>query len=229
MAKQEESEVKVPKLGDTHWHEYAMSFFAEDELKDSRPNVAGLRRVCSVLLGDILESEPVQIFPVAGNGYGRATVQWRIRIKFSDDTVRTFGDVADVFAENVDPLFMNYAVATAGTRAEARAIRKALQLKVVAAEEVCEKPRPNQESVFYTEKSTVTPQVEMISPEQKKLLDTKLKKANINGMKFINSGEGKYVSINKVTREQAAAMLLHLQKLNPIPDELKGYEPDWMG
>lgn len=220
MAKQEGSE--IPAMSDPAWHQYAMGFFTEDELKDSRPNVAGLRRVVSLLLGDIIESEPVQIFPVAGNGYGRATVQWRVTIKFSDGTFRKFGDVADVFAENVDLLFMNYAVATAGTRAEARALRKALQLKVVAAEEVCDKQKTA------SPKLEEEVEVELATPEQKKLLDNKFRKADVNGLTYINSGEGKYASIHKVRKDQAAAMINHFSKLSSIPDSWKGYDPNWM-
>ena len=51
----------------------------------------------------------------------------------------TFCDVADSWEGNTDDMFCVYSTATAATRAEGRALRKALRLRVVAAEEVTKK------------------------------------------------------------------------------------------
>jgi len=50
-----------------------------------------------------------------------------------------YSEVADSWEGNTDDMFCAFAVAIASTRAEARALRKALKIKGVAAEELTKK------------------------------------------------------------------------------------------
>ncbi len=130
-----------PIYGSEDWADFVMSQFQKGEVFDNdgltTVSCAGLRRVAQKLLGSIVVSEPSHVFPASGEGAGRATVAWRVVIDWmGSGQLRTFGDVAGVWYGNTDPMFADYPEATAATRAEGRALRKALGVKCVSSEEV---------------------------------------------------------------------------------------------
>ena len=76
----------TPQITSLEWNDYVMSLFEEDELIENRPLSAGLRRVSELVLGRIVSSGPVQVFPPKeDNGIGRATVVWKV--EFEDGTM----------------------------------------------------------------------------------------------------------------------------------------------
>lgn len=216
-------EVKVPDYLSPEWDAYAMSHFAPNELVDGYPNAAGLRRVAELLLGPIVKSGPTQVFPSEGNGPSRATVVYTVVFEWGGPGgfIREYSEVADVWHGNTDALFCGYAVATASTRAEGRALRKALKLKKCSAEELSK----NDVAKIVAEET-----VEKISNEQISFIDSKCKKLDINVVAFINSGEKQYSSIYDVTRETAAKMIKKLTELTndktKIDESIKVYT-DW--
>lgn len=148
-------ETKIPLRTDVEWHNYVMGLFDESELYDGMPLVAGLRRVSQLVIGPIISSKPVQVFaPTDVDHMGRATVVYEVQFQKPkaeekvkkgeavsvlsswNDNVLTFADVADCFEGNADDLVALHPAATASTRAEARALRKALGLTCVSAEEL---------------------------------------------------------------------------------------------
>jgi hypothetical protein len=204
------------------WDSYVMEQFAPNELMDGHPNTAGLRRVAELLLGPIVESGPTQVFPSEGNGPTRATVVFSITFDWGDSgKTRKYSEVADVWHGNTDAIFTAYAVATASTRAEGRALRKALKLRKCAAEELTK----NDVAKIVAEET-----VEKISNEQISFIDSKCKKLDINVVAFINSGEKQYRSIYDVTRETAAKMIKKLSEFTNdktlIGESIKVYT-DW--
>jgi hypothetical protein len=117
------------------WHNQVMALFKEDELVDGMPKVAGLRRVSELLYGCPTFSGPTEVFPSTDpNGPGRATVVFCVQFEHA-----TYQDVADSWIGNTDDAFAVYGVAMASTRAEARALRKALGLHGAAFEEITSK------------------------------------------------------------------------------------------
>lgn len=205
-------------ISSPEWHEHVMSLFTEDELADGKPKITGLRRVANQLLGAIVVSRPVQIFPVQEEGYGRATVSYEIVIHREDGERLTFGDVADCWSQNTDQAFLAHAVATACTRAESRTLRKALYLKVLSAEET-------KEGVVVSFEAGEEP----IYQSQIQLIDSKCGDMNIDVLLFINTF-GDYKTIDYVSRSQAGKMI---QKLNnydkdeQIPEDIMGYKKGW--
>ena len=198
-------EKTIPDYLSPEWDAYVMSQFGPSELMDGHPNAAGLRRVAELLLGPILKSGPTQVFPSEGNGPTRATVVYSVTFSWkADGTVREYSEVADVWHGNTDALFCGYAVATASTRAEGRALRKALKLKKCSAEELSK----NDVAKIVAEET-----VEKVSNEQISFIDSKCKKLDINVVAFINSGEKQYRSIYDVTRDTAAKMIKKLTEL----------------
>jgi hypothetical protein len=221
----QDSDKEIPSYNSVEWHDYVMSHFTPEELIDGHPKTNSLRRVAGLILGDIISSKPVNVWPVEGNGVGRATVVWEVVFKWKLDgekAYRTFGDVCDTWEGNTDDLFLAHAVATAGTKAEGRALRKALNIRALAAEELCKKDVRK----FIADQITTE---ERITSEQKNLINVKCKKLDIDVIKFINSGKKNYRSIHEVSKETAKAMIKNLNEysVENVPENIKGYQEDW--
>lgn len=236
--KQEESEVDMtmPAYGSKEWSDYIMSKFEHGELFDGNPTCAGLRRVAENVLGSIVSSRPSQVWPSTDtNGPGRATVVFEVVINWMDSgEFRTFAEVSDVWHGNTDDLFCAHPVATASTRAEGRALRKALKVKCLAAEELAKK-----DIVSIVRQSVNADkgidgewnEEDAISLPQINFIDTKCKQLDINVMGFVNAGVEHYGSIAEVSKQTASKMLSTLNeyqtKNKSIPEKLLGYDSNW--
>ncbi len=136
---EDKMEEPIPDMSDPSWSDYVLNQLTEEEKYNGNPTTDGLRRIVVKLLGPIVRSMPIIAqCPNRDNG-NHATIGWEIAIKYQDNPmdIRTFGDVADVYSENTDALFAKHPSATASTKAEGRALRKALQLRhTLAAEEI---------------------------------------------------------------------------------------------
>lgn len=223
-----------PSMFSDEWNEFVMAHFHRNELIDGNPICAGLRRVAEFLLGDIVESGPEQVFPATdGSGPDRATVVFKVVFDWMNSGQhRVFKEVADVWHGNTDDLFCAHPVATASTRAEGRALRKALKLRCLAAEELAKKDIVSivQESVKKTPTSGEYEVDQSISTQQVQFIDTKCKQLDIDVMLFINMGSGDYANIGQVTRDSAKKMIKFLngyQNGEPIQESIKGYKTNW--
>ena len=221
----------TPNVTDPEWNDYVLSLFVNSEMYDGRPLCAGLRRVAELLLGRIVSSRPTQVFPPSGGDeIGRATVIWEII--FEDGS--TFSDVADCWEGNTDDTFCVFNTATAATRAEGRALRKALRLKTVAAEEMTSK---NTASIVKSISQTKRVETEgeyddsyRMSDAQANFIDSKCKQLNLDVGQFFNE----VFSINvkrKVDKRQASDAIKKLndfqQDKGLIPDTISAYVADW--
>jgi hypothetical protein len=227
MDKQKES--NAPDMLSPEWNDYVLQFFTDKELIDGNPLTAGLRRVAEMLIGEIISSKPVDVQRIeTGDPIGKTTVTYEVQflVKSGDrEYVKTYADVSDVWAGNTDDLFAVHAPATASTKAEGRALRKALKLRVVAAEELCKKDV----SQYLSQQSSQLE--ERIKPEQVKYVDINCKKLDIDVIKFINSGEKVYNSVYEVKRDTAAKMIEMINKIKrgdqKLNEDIKGYKQDW--
>jgi hypothetical protein len=227
-----------PSYGSKEWHTHVMSFFDDSELIDGSPTCAGLRRVAEEILGDIVYSGPCQVFAATDpNGPGRATVVFEVVFEnwLGSSQTRTFKEVADVWHGNTDDLFCAHPVATASTRAEGRALRKALKIKCLAAEELTRK-KDVEAVVKATVKidSATTGELndkDKISSAQINFLDKKCSELNINVWSVLNSGSKKYANINEVSKKEASNVLTMINDFQnnskACPDSLKGYDKNW--
>ena len=214
------------------WNDYVLGLFDESELYDGRPLCAGLRRISELLLGRIVVSRPTQVFPpTEGDTIGRATVIWEV--VFEDGSI--FSDVADCWEGNTDDTFCVFNTATAATRAEGRALRKALRLKTVAAEEMTKKNTASiVRSISQTKAMEATEgeydDSQRMTDPQANFIDVKCKQLNLNVAEFFKE----VFDINvkrKVDKGQASSAI---QKLNDfqqdkslIPDSITAYLSDW--
>lgn len=214
-----------PDFNSPDWHEFVMKQFQPDELVEGNPTTEGLRRVVSILLGDIIESSARCINAPCPNNNFSATIEHTIKINWTEQDsfggdVRTFTEIADVNSMNCDTVFRKYPSATASTRAEGRALRKALKLKhVIAAEEKGDDTSDTDEGFA------------PINSQQIMLLNHMCKKNNINVIKFINIGENKYNKIDEVGYNTAVKMVGVLNEYvndkSKISEDIKGYKSDW--
>lgn len=149
--KDEKEPENLPKFGDKNWHDFVMKEFSSYELvsEPKIPTVDGLRRVVEKLVGSVVESYPEVIqAPRLTNKTGinkktlekvvfleLAVVKWTVVIDCFDGNIRKFSDVGTVYLNNTDWDFARHPTETAATKAESRALRKALRLRTISAEE----------------------------------------------------------------------------------------------
>ena len=224
-----------PSMFSDEWNEFVMAHFHQNELIDGNPICAGLRRVAEYLLGDIIESGPEQVFPATdGSGPDRATVVFKVVFDWMNSgQQRVFKEVGDVWHGNTDDLFCAHPVATASTRAEGRALRKALKLRCLAAEELAKKDIVSivQESVKKTPTSGEYEADTSISSQQIQFIDNKCSTLDIDAFAFINMGNSSFSSVSEVTKDSAKKMIKVLNNYQnnsgDIPSSIRGYKVNW--
>lgn len=129
----EEAETR-PQMTDPKWTDYVLDLFEDKELDNGMPKADALRRVAELVLGPFNSYTHIEQTPTIENA-GRATVL--VELEFLTGYKQRFSGAADVFSGNTAREYAVHAVATAETRAEGRALRKALRLtKVLTAEEL---------------------------------------------------------------------------------------------
>lgn len=133
-----DEEVKVettPAKYTKEWHDHVMSLFITDELQDGKPKCDGLKRVAQLLFGPIRDIS----ITVHGVTIGWAAVTAKVSFgnvgAFDDDGYFAVSGSADASSSNVDAPYNNHPLAVAETRAIGRALKTALGLQVLVAEE----------------------------------------------------------------------------------------------
>jgi hypothetical protein len=226
----EAPQTKTVTPNDLDWTDHVLGLLSEDEKISGNPTTDGLRRIfekalnCRVLasVSDVVQTpEP--------NNEKRATVVHSITYFLNEgardqpelNTV-TINGAADVFWGNCDKIYRNYPVAVAETRAEGRALRRALKLrKVVAAEELAKdvEDHPDQDSVT------------KITNNQINFIDVMAKRLNINVSKLLESNALESKNIYALSHEDAVTVIRllskHQQNIIEIPDDLLGFNNEW--
>jgi hypothetical protein len=226
----EAPQTKTVTPNDLDWTDHVLGLLSEDEKISGNPTTDGLRRIfekalnCRVLasVSDVVQTpEP--------NNEKRATVVHSITYILNEgardqpelNTV-TINGAADVFWGNCDKVYRNYPVAVAETRAEGRALRRALKLrKVVAAEELAKdiEDHPDQDSVT------------KITNNQINFIDVMAKRLNINVSKLLESNALESKNIYALSHDDAVTVIRllskHQQNITEIPDDLLGFNNEW--
>jgi hypothetical protein len=228
----DEIRLEGPHRTSPEWNDWVMSLFEESELFDGRPVCAGLRRVAELVLGPILSSKPVQVFPpTSGDEIGRSTVVWEVIFHSG----RVFGDVADCWEGNTDDTFCVFGTATASTRAEGRALRKALGVKTVAAEEMTSKNTASMAKEISNKKRNSSTEGEYdnsgrMTDPQANFIDLKAKQLDVNVTEFFKTVFKLNVS-RKIDKKQASDAIEKLNEYqgdkSSIPDSIISYQSDW--
>ena len=218
---EEVDEVQPPNYYSHDWHNYVMSHFQEDELVNGFPKIDGLRRVAELLLGDIIETGPTKLESSGQHAF--CVYQIRFDWKMSEGHYKVFTASGGSSKENTDDLFSIYPECIAETRAEARALRRALKIRIAAADEIKNVKMAKQPQV--TSSTGEWSENELISSTQRKFLEKKCAQLEIDLMKFVNNGKSKYNSVDEVTKDTATKMItainLYQQNIEQIPPLLK--------
>lgn len=220
---------KVPNIYDIEWTDYILNMLSDDEKIAGNPTTDGLRRIfekainCTIIH---INTDVVQA-PNPDNEK-RATVVYRMDYVLNDESTpeeikfRSVTGAADVYWGNCDKIYRNHPVAVAETRAEGRALRKALRLrKVVAAEELSKDIEDNPDSGT----------VNKISNNQINFVDVMAQRLNINVVKLLQIKNLPHDNIYSMTHEQAVDLIRLLSKyqqnMSEIEDSIIGYTNDW--
>lgn len=227
--KQSDDIIKIPSINDIDWTEYVLGLLSDDEKIKGNPTTDGLRRIfeialnCSVIGAD---SEVVQA-PSPDNEK-RATVTHKLTFVLNDVSVpeeskyRSVSGAADVYWGNCDKIYRNHPVAVAETRAEGRALRRALKLrKVIAAEEMAEEidDHPDANSV------------NKITNNQINFIDVIAQRINIDVKKLLQSNNLDHENLYNLHHEDAVNIIRLLsryqQSVSDIPENILGYSSEW--
>jgi hypothetical protein len=227
--KKNEEEITIPNINSLEWSDYVLSLLSDDEKIEGNPTTDGLRRIFEIAMNcTIISAESVVVQSPCPNNEKRATVAHHLTYVLNGKEVcpetkkRTVSGTADVYWGNCDKIYRNHPVAVAETRAEGRALRRALRLrKVVAAEELAKniEDDPNGENV------------NKISEQQINFIDVMAKRSNINLKELLLDMSINSSNIKSVTHDRAVEIIRelskHQQNLKDIPSKLVGYENEW--
>ena len=235
MSKEKETKVvkeeksKIPSINDLEWTDHVLELLSDDEKINGNPTTDGLRRVFEIALNcTVIGSESSVIQSPSPDNEKRATVvhciSFVINNESQDDAIkyRSVSGAADVYWGNCDKIYRNHPVAVAETRAEGRALRRALKLrKVVAAEELAKE----------IEDDPDRGNVSKISSNQINFIDVMSKRLNISVVELMNSLAIVNDNIHNISHDDAVTVIKelskHQQKTTEIPQDLIGYQPTW--
>lgn len=212
------------------WNDYVLSLFTDDEkiIEDDKTvvHVHGLRRVARLLLGPTSFSGPTQVFPSTDPSTpGRATVVYTITFMSGE----SYSEVADCWHGNTDDGFLVYTVAMASTRAEARALRKALNIKAVSLEEITKKDvkqiaQTTSKAASANKPTDGDTSQEKATDPQMNLIDSLCQRNKIDKDKFFSKeldirSDG---FVSKSTASKAIDLLqAFFKKVEEIPEDIK--------
>lgn len=225
----ENKEVTVTP-NDLEWNDYVLGLLSDDEKINGNPTTDGLRRIFEIALKCRLIASTSQVTQSPSpDNEKRATVVHSLMYRLnpeSDDpngiNTLTVDGSADVYWGNCDKIYRNHPVAVAETRAEGRALRRALRLrKVVAAEELATN----------VEDDVMGDSVGKITSNQVSFMDVIAKRLNVNVIKLIESMNFPSDNIKNLTHDNAVSIIRELSKLqqsvDSIPDNIKTYDQNW--
>ncbi len=223
------TEQKVVTPNDLEWTDHVLSLLSEDEKISGNPTTDGLRRIFEIALDCVItdSSSSVVQSPSRDNEM-RATVIHSLTYVLngletdSPTKYRSVSGAADVYWGNCDKIYRNHPVAVAETRAEGRALRRALKLrKVVAAEELAKEieDHPDKDSVS------------KITNNQINFMDVLSKRLDINVIKLLEKLDYSTKNIYSIeyTHAVEVSKLLssYQQDVSSIPEDIRGYDPNW--
>lgn len=226
--KQEEKKITC---NDIEWSDYVLGLLSDDEKINGNPTTDGLRRIFEIALKcTMIDSSTSVVQSPSPENEKRATVVHSISYILNDEASdgasfkqpRSTSGAADVYWGNCDKIYRNHPVAVAETRAEGRALRRALKLrKVVAAEEIASN----------IEDDVTGDSINKISSNQMNFIDVMAKRLNIDVLSLGAQLSLPIKDIYSLTHENAVCIIRELSKyqqnMDSITPEIKPYQENW--
>jgi len=218
---EEEALPLAPSSTDPNYVTFILDELVDHELYQGNPTTDGLRRVCEKVYGVILESDSdIKEIPLESKT-GRATVKHTLVINRHDGRgVVRVSAVVDVDGKSLPAPFNQHIVATACTRAEGKALRRALKIRVQTAEELVNN--------YSDEDETAS---DPLNDQQKLAIDQLCRRNNINAVKAIKAIAKAAKTIKEVKNVEGRFILNNLSEYqrdqSSIEDDMLGYEQDW--
>jgi len=214
---------------DIEWTDHVLSLLSDDEKIQGNPTTDGLRRIFEIALNcSVISAESQVAQSPSIDNERRATVVHTLSYILNggdpnDQTkYRTVSGAADVYWGNCDKIYRNHPVAVAETRAEGRALRRALKLrKVVAAEELAKDIDTN-----HLEENNIG----KINSTQINFFEVFGKRLNINIHKLLEKLAIDNKNVYNISYDDAVKTITTLssyQQSNDIPQDIIGYDPNW--
>lgn len=225
----DKEEIKVVTPNDLEWTDHVLGLLSDDEKIMDNPTTDGLRRIFETALNcTVIRAESTVVQAPSMENERRATVIHSLTYVLNNTTetgvdyTRTVSGAADVYWGNCDKIYRNHPVAVAETRAEGRALRRALKLrKVVAAEELSK----DLDTDHLDEAN-----IGKINSTQINFFDVFGKRLNINIHKLLEQLAIEHKNIYNISHEDAVKTITTLsgyQQNNDIPADIIGYDPNW--
>lgn len=217
-----EQETKIINSSDIDWTDHVLSLLQDDEKIGGNPTTDGLRRIFEQALNcTLIKAESTVAQSPSVDNERRATVVHSLTY-LHDGNLKTVSGAADVYWGNCDKIYRNHPVAVAETRAEGRALRRALKLrKVVAAEELAKDI-----DTEHLEENNIG----KINTTQINFFDVFGKRLNINILKLLSKLAIDSKNIYNISYDDAVKTITALssyQQTNDIPSDIIGYDPNW--
>lgn len=214
---------------DIGWTDYVLGLLSDDEKIKGNPTTDGLRRIFEKVINcTVIHINTDVVQAPSPENEKRATVVYRIDYVLNESSVpeaikyRSVTGAADVYWGNCDKIYRNHPVAVAETRAEGRALRKALRLrKVIAAEEMVEEidDHPDANSV------------NKITNNQINFIDVIGQRLNIDIKKLLKSNGLESDNVYSLQHDNAVDIIRLLsryqQNTSEIPENILGYTNEW--
>ena len=223
----------TPTIHDIEWTDYVLSFLEEEEKIMGNPTTDGLRRIFEKVMDcEIVNCDSRVVQSPSRDNEMRATVTHTVTYilnrerppesKISFLNSRSVTGAADVYWGNCDKIFRNHPVAVAETRAEGRALRRALRLrKVVAAEEIASEIEDHPDGN----------NIHKITTNQINFIDVLSQRLNIDVLKLLEKLDISCDNVYNIEHEHAISMIRKLnsfqQDTSSIPENIVGYNPEW--
>lgn len=218
------------------WVEFILDKLEAREMIDGAPTTDGLRRVTEEVFGQIIGSE-TEILEIPSTNLKetiRCTAKHTLTIMRYDSpsSVRTHmfmgggstsgaikvSACVDVLAENLPSPYNKHLVATACTRAEGKALRRALKIRIITAEE-----QQNSTEVV----DEVEQQSDTITDQQLLAINALCKKLNVSMKKLVQRSYPSVTSTKELTRGNGRDIISTLsgfQRASKLDESLLGYE-----
>lgn len=214
-------EIERPKEYDPEWSEYLLDQLSDNELINGAPTVDGLRRITEKCFGEIVESKSDIIETPTSQNNQRCTIRHTLTItKYRNTQTISVDGCVDVLYHKTPYPFKDHLVATADTRAEGKALRRALKIKVITAEEL---QNEDEQEVLSSD--------EVVNDQQILAINQLCKRINISVSSFVTGEYNTTKKINDLRNLEARLLISKLSEFQRTPKDIPksyiGYDDNW--